>query len=121
MQVLRFHSPKQISTAGSSPDYTNTPSHDTSLLIYLLIKSMVKSLKSCLNSSSAMLDRKNVWLNVFFHHFHLSHFTSFQEDGCLYLPLNERDYLRTGNKTDQQERSSCYNQTDDDSATIKEN
>lgn len=82
---------------------------------------MVKSLKQRLNPCSATLDRQNVWLDVFFHHFHLSHFMSFQEDGCLYFPLNERDYSRTGNKTDQQARSSCYNQTNDDSATIKEN
>lgn len=82
---------------------------------------MVKSVKQRLNPSLAMLDRENVWLDVFFQHFHLSHFTGFQEDGCLCLPLNERDYSRTGNKTDRQERSSCYNQTDDDSATIKEN
>lgn len=68
-----------------------------------------------------MPDRENVWLEVFLDHFHLSRFNSFQEGGCLCLPLNERDYLRTGNKTKWQERSSCYNQTDDDSAPIKEN
>lgn len=58
---------------------------------------------------------------VFLHHFPLSQFARFQEGGCLCLPLNERDYLRTGNKTKRQERISCYNQTDDDSAPIKEN